>query len=127
MKSAESLVDMPERAYRVYLVELLRQELNDPKLGAEIGVAVGGTSRVLLREFNSLTLWMVDCWTTFEELHPYRLSGDRRARMTLDQQLGRMQEARNVTAFAGKRAYIVRSKSDRSEERRVGKECRSRW
>ena len=33
----------------------------------------------------------------------------------------------NIQAISEKRTYSVQEIADRSEERRVGKECRSRW
>lgn len=82
-----------------------------PLVGAEVGVALGHLSNWLLADLPGLTLWMVDEWTTYPEGHQYRQSGDRRARLTLEEQLARMRKAQVRCAHAIDRARLVRAAS----------------
>jgi hypothetical protein len=95
---------------RCLVFESILRDLQ-PKRGAEIGVAAAELSSHLLRVFSDLTLHLVDPWCTFREDHPYRLSGDRRARMDRDQVCEIFHEAMRNVAFAGERAVVHKSTS----------------
>ena len=96
------------RAYRQVLLDLVSGQVGKPERGAEIGVAAGDTSALLLREFPSLTLCMVDYWHAFDRGSAYWKSGDRRARMAEHEHEARCQAAKEATAFAGSRAVMLR-------------------
>lgn len=51
-------------AYRARLNDLIAEtiDVNKPFMGAEIGVAKGGTSVNLLSHFPNLVLWLIDPW-----------------------------------------------------------------
>lgn len=106
------------RNHQKFLRELLKDCAGgEPRSGAEIGVATGETSAVLLKAFPELKLFMIDAWCEWSIRHPYYLSGDHRARMTLEEQLARMKQAFEHTKFAGQRAIILRYPSDEIAEK----------
>lgn len=89
------------------LIALLSQTGEERLRGAEVGVALGETSRALLERFPNLELYMVDSWSTYEDADPYYLSGDLCARLTAEQQRERAREAARNTKFAEARRTIV--------------------
>ena len=81
------------------LVRIISQNMAGPMTGAEIGVAKGATSAVLLRTFPRLRLYMVDLWNT--------IAGE----ISESEQKRRMFEADRGVAFAADRRIIVRDAS----------------
>lgn len=105
------------RVYRQMLLGLLRLSSRPTLFGAEIGVGCGGTSAMLLREFHDLTLYMVDPWSTHPETSAYRKTGDRRARMSQEENERRFQGSCAAVEFAGPRAAIMRLRSVEAAKR----------
>lgn len=93
--------------YRQQVVDVIAP-LN-PKWGAEIGVASGSTSAMMLRACPNLNLYMIDPWGTIEhpESEPYWQSGDPMARATIPVRNEWMVTAAQKTAFAGDRAKML--------------------
>lgn len=85
------------RAYRQVLVELIRAHTPHPAQGAEIGVATGDTSALLLKTFPAVRLYLVDYWHAFPQRSAYWKSGDRRARLSEHEHEARYREARQKT------------------------------
>lgn len=87
------------------LVDLLG-DVEQPWVGAELGIFEGNLSQLLLRELPHLTLWMIDRWRApqpgeryFED--PYiRL-------VTPEQMAGAMARALRITDFAADRRLVV--------------------
>jgi predicted O-methyltransferase YrrM len=48
--------------YSHLIVKHLRFHLGEPKVGAEVGAWIGGTTNILLRAFPKLKLYVVDPW-----------------------------------------------------------------
>lgn len=89
------------RAYRQVLIDLIREQAPNPTSGAEIGVATGDTSALLLTAFPSLHLHMVDFWHAFSRRSDYFRSGDRRARLHESEHEARFKQACQKAAAAG--------------------------
>lgn len=105
--NASETPDKP-RAYRSELVELIRAHAPHPAAGAEIGVATGDTSALLLKTFPAMRLYLVDYWHAFSNRSAYFKSGDRRARLTEREQEARYQEAKKKTVgFAGEAQAVI--------------------
>jgi len=99
------------RKYQRQLLQILYQKTGGPRAGAEIGVAGGQTSEILLREFPMLRLHMVDPWSSYQRGHTYRRSGDTAARLSHRQQEQTMQTALSRTDFAASRRVVHRMES----------------
>lgn len=56
------------RTHSIFIAKTLNRILKNPKLGVEIGVASGKTSKTLLQRMPRLTLYLVDPW----ENQPYQ-------------------------------------------------------
>lgn len=97
MDASGSTAEKP-RAYRQVLIDLIREQVPKPCCGAEIGVATGDTSALLLRTFPGLHLTMVDYWHAFSRRSDYFRSGDRRARLAEHDHEARYREACTKTA-----------------------------
>jgi hypothetical protein len=80
--------------------------------GAEVGVHKGSTSKILLRQFSGLVLFMVDRWSAYPLNHPYRKRGDDEA-CKADQQFQRIYNMAftNAQEWIGTRAVIIRKDS----------------
>ena len=102
-------MDAPElRKYRRHLIQLVHGLHLNRLIGVEVGVAVGGTSVALLERFANLTLFMVDTWASSPEGSAYRETGDKRSRLTDEEQTARMELAEKSVAFAAERAFLIR-------------------
>ena len=102
-------MDAPEvRRYRRQLLNLVQGLRRHKMIGVEVGVAVGATSALLLERFANLTLFMVDTWASFPEGCAYRETGDKRSRLTDEEQTNRMLAAEQAVAFAAERAFIIK-------------------
>lgn len=87
--------------------EAIMERLPDgPLAGAEIGVFAGDLSRRLLQR-KDLSLYMIDAWAGNGDSYEGD-SGDFHATLTQEQQDACMQLTRDVTAFAGDRAHIIK-------------------
>jgi hypothetical protein len=75
--------------------------------GAEIGVAQGHASQVLLNSFPQLFLYMVDTWSAFFGPSEYRQSGDSAARLSQARHDANRQSAEALTAFAQDRRQLL--------------------
>lgn len=102
------------RPYQRELLNLIARLPARQLLGAEVGVATGRTSALLLRQYQSLQLWMVDAWSTYTPDHEYRRSGDRCALLDVTAQEQLFQVVVDLTAFAEGRRRIVRAASQRA-------------
>ncbi|MBL9090228.1 MAG: class I SAM-dependent methyltransferase [Planctomycetaceae bacterium] len=91
----------------VQLAESLRRP-GERLRAAEIGVAQGHTSVMLLRSIADLELTMVDSWAAYDKDHPYRRSGDGCAALSAAQQNQRFAQVKSTTQFAADRRAIVR-------------------
>lgn len=97
------------------LVGLLGRELAEPpKTGVEVGVSCGETSAALLYAFPELTLWMVDSWETYPEVHAYRQSGDGHSKLTETVQKEHKAQAAELTDFAEGRRIVMHTSSLRA-------------
>jgi len=99
------------------LVKLIKGLNLKQVAGAEIGVASGDCSRVLLREIPSLHLYMIDSWAVVSGNHRYARSGDRCAILTGAEQNTRAEIAERETAFAKNRRTLLRLDSLRAANR----------
>lgn len=97
-------------AAQVRANEILARLSGENLIGAEIGVFLGGLSMRLLQS-PTLTLYMVDSWTTSEGDGQYAKSGDFHANLTQEQQNEYFGNTILNTAFAGNRAKIIRKTS----------------
>lgn len=94
-------------------LDMLRS-LGSPRLAAEIGCASGANAAMMLREFPSLTLWMVDPWQADPEyvadILEHRKGSAYLAKTTLDQAWfdEQLRLARAATDFAGDRRVLLR-------------------
>jgi len=82
-----------------------------PVVGAEIGVWKGDMAKRMLARCPNLTLYMVDSWTAFEPgTRSYGSFSTKHvaSQESMDKCLAK---ARETTAFAGSRAFIVKSDS----------------
>ena len=88
------------------LIELIELMQIEPRTGIEIGVYRGETSKILLRYFPDLTLYMLDLWAPSPH-KSYRASGDSKAKIS-----GKWLEHYDATienvSFAKDRARVVR-------------------
>lgn len=108
MDASGSTAEKP-RAYRQVLIDLIAEHVPFVGAGAEIGVATGDTSTLLLRTFGALRLTMVDYWHAFPRRSDYFRSGDRRARLAEHEHEARYREAMQKAAVAGPgRATVLR-------------------
>ena len=83
------------------------KQINAP-IGVEVGVFRGDLSQRLLREHESLTLYMVDPWTTHENNEVYKNSGDFHATLPQEAQDFLYEETKRVVAPFLNRAIILR-------------------
>lgn len=90
------------------ILERLEDRLHP--VGAEIGVFAGELSQRLLRR-EDLSLYLVDSWATSAPDSAYALSEDFHAGLTQAQQERYYGLAKELTAFAGPRAKILRKPS----------------
>jgi hypothetical protein len=67
--------------HRTVLLGLVKANCSRDRqiVGAEVGVATGRTSAVLLEGIPNLKLYMVDRWAPYPSDHPYALRGDHEA------------------------------------------------
>lgn len=84
-------------------------------VGAEIGVFAGELSSRLLQR-GDLSLYLVDSWATSESDSHYTESGDFHSRLSQGEQERFYGLARELTAFAGQRAKILRKPSIEAAE-----------
>ena len=104
------------KKYQEFLLALVGQAVEAAGggkivLGAEVGVAFGATSQIILEAFPTATLLMVDWWQPAPEGSAYRATGDRRARLSAEQCADRMRAAADVAALYPLRAYLLKSPS----------------
>lgn len=103
-----------EGEYRQVVVRLAGTVANaTPFVGAEIGVAAGKTSEMLLRANSRLTLHMVDPWLGDRDSDDqYWQSGDDQARKTQREMDAQRDMAfRRTAAFSGSRVIIHQATS----------------
>lgn len=105
------------RPHQRQLVALVESLTSTALAGAEVGVLRGETSRVLLKAFPGLFLYLVDPWATYPPDHPYRLSGDRASKRSGRQQDAIAELAAQNTEFARLRRHILREASPAAAER----------
>lgn len=99
-------------SHAIELARILRNKLPGGECtGVEVGAAQGLTSAHLLRSFPELRMTLVDCWCSFGRDSSYYRSGDRNSRLSVDDQARRFNEAKALTAFAGNRCRISRTRS----------------
>jgi hypothetical protein len=94
-----------------FLVDLARRYLptESPCIGIEVGVWKGETSRYLLSEIQTLTLWLVDCW----EPSPFHLARNQFSEMAKQRNKPEVfamweRTARGNVQEFGKRASILK-------------------
>ena len=89
----------------------LVRSVSFPLIGAEVGVSMGWTSEQLLREFPTLSLFMVDFWSDSPAESAYTKSGDSMAKLSQEVQNNKMVYAEARTAFAASRRRLIKSDS----------------
>lgn len=117
MGDARNLIDI----VRDYRTIFHRDDPAWPTTGIEIGVFRGETSELLLREFRSLVLYMIDPWKAWPADHPYTLSGDGAAKLPKEEHEKNFQVATGRTNFAGGRRMILRTTSEIAGQRLAGR------
>jgi len=87
------------------LINRIKAAVGTPKLGCEIGVHRGGTSKALMEAFPELLLMMVDPWLPYPDA--------RLGNVSLDTIRARMQESIDVTENVEQQRVLVLGTSDR--------------
>ncbi len=89
----------------------------EPERGAEIGVAGGETSEILLRHLPDLKLYMVDNYLSeAEQPQRYRETGDYHSKLVPSHQASLAATARERTDFAAQRRLILGMSSKEASE-----------
>jgi len=96
------------RKHERSLIRIMREQLNCPRFGVEIGVWKGELSAQLLRVFPDLTLVMVDLWAV-----PKGRSSMQAKDNTDEAMRKAMQEAEENTRFAQDRRSLIQNDSIR--------------